>query len=108
MLSVLQASAWYPPAHYGGTEVYLTGLVRELRAHGIGSRVIAPLAPDESDGYQFDGATVRTYPVNSLPPRTELRGDQPHAGFERFRQLLAEERPDIYHQHSWTRGLGAA
>jgi glycosyltransferase involved in cell wall biosynthesis len=106
MVSILQASAWYPPVHLGGTEVYLAGLVRELRAHGVFSRIIAPLAPDLADGYQFDGATVRTYPVNPLASRAELRGDLPHTGFERFRRLLAEERPDIYHQHSWTRGLG--
>jgi glycosyltransferase involved in cell wall biosynthesis len=108
VISVLQASAWYPPAHLGGTEIYLSGLVRELRVHGIESRIIAPLAPDVADGYQFDGATVRTYPVNPLPSRAELRCDRPHAGFERFRRLLVEERPDIYHQHSWTRGLGGA
>lgn len=107
MISVLQASAWYPPLHVGGTEVYLTGLVRELRAHGVFSRIIAPLAPDVADGSQFDGATVRTYPVNPLPSQAELR-HLPHGGFERFRRLLAEERPDIYHQHSWTRGLGGA
>ena len=29
-------------------------------------------------------------------------------GFSRFREILAEERPDIYHQHSWSRGLGPA
>jgi glycosyltransferase involved in cell wall biosynthesis len=105
---ILQASAWYPPAHLGGTEIYLSGLVRELSAYGIASRIIAPLAPDSADGYQFDGTTVRTYSVNPLPSRAELRGDRPHAGFERFRRLLAEERPDIYHQHSWTRGLAGA
>src|SRR5439155_27076633 len=68
---------------------------------------IAPLAPEAADGFQFDGATVRTYPVNPLPSWVEWQGD-PHVGFERFRQLLTEERPDIYHQHSWTRGLGGA
>ncbi len=92
----------------GGTEVYLTGLVRELRAFDIGSRIIAPLAPEAVDGYEFDGTVVRTYPVNPAPSRAELRGGAPHRGFERFRQILAEEHPDIYHQHSWSRGLGGA
>ena len=88
--------------------MYLTGLVRELRARGISSRIVAPLGPEAADGYEFDGAVVRTYPVNSAPSRAELRGGAPHQGFERFRQILAEERPDIYHQHSWSRGLGGA
>ena len=108
MISVLQAAAWYPPRHVGGTEVYLTGLVRELRGFDIGSRIIAPLEAEAADGYEFDGTVVRTYPVNPAPSRAELRGGAPHQGFERFRQILAEERPDIYHQHSWSRGLGGA
>ena len=108
MISVLQATAWYPPRHRGGTEVYLTGLVRELRALDIGTRIVAPLAPEAVDGYEFDGTVVRTYRVNPAASRAELRDGGPHQGFERFRQILAEERPDIYHQHSWSRGLGGA
>ncbi len=108
MISVLQATAWYPPAHLGGTEVYLTGLVRELRDRGVLSRIVAPLGLQQADGYEYDGATVRTYTVNPAPSRAEMRGQAPHTGFERFCQILAEERPQIYHQHSWTRGLGAA
>src|SRR5438045_7628086 len=95
VISVLQASGWYPPTHLGGTEVYLTGLVRELHAFGVRSRVIAPLAPRIADGYQFEGTTVRTYAVNPRPTRAELRGKRPHAGFECFQQRLTEERPDI-------------
>lgn len=106
MVAVLQATAWYPPAHLGGTEIYLTGLVRELRAHGVVSRLIAPLAAGQPDTYEYDGATVRTYPVNPAPSRAELRGEVPHPGFARFCELLTEERPLVYHQHSWTRGLG--
>jgi glycosyltransferase involved in cell wall biosynthesis len=92
----------------GGTEVYLTGLVRELRSLNIGSRVIAPLAPEAADGYEFDGTVVRTYPVNPAPSRAEPRGGPPHQGFQRFCQILSEECPDIYHQHSWAHELGGA
>jgi glycosyltransferase involved in cell wall biosynthesis len=108
MVSVLHASAWYPPAHVGGTEVYLRGLVRELRAHCIYSRIVSPLGGQHPDSYEFDGTTVRTYEVNTAPSRAELQGIQPVQGLGRFREILMEERPDIYHQHSWTRGLGAA
>jgi glycosyltransferase involved in cell wall biosynthesis len=92
----------------GGTEVYVTGLVRELRPFDIGSRIIAPLGSEAADGYEFDGTVVRTYSVNPAPSGAELRGGAPHQGLERFCQILAEERPDIYHQHSWSRGLGGA
>jgi glycosyltransferase involved in cell wall biosynthesis len=92
----------------GGTEVYLAGLVRELRAHGIGSRIIAPLAPELADGYELEGTVVRTYSINPVPSRAERHRGVPHHGFVRFRQSLAEERPEIYHQHSWIRQLGGA
>jgi len=107
MISVLQASAWYPPDNIGGTEVYLSNLVAELRAQGVMSTIAAPLERQHPGGYRFDGSPVRTYAVNELPTRAELRGDQPHQGFSRFREILADVRPDIYHQHSWSRGLGA-
>ena len=106
-MRVLQATAWYPPLHLGGTEVYLTGLVRGLRSHGITSRIVAPLAPQADDGYVYDDAVVRTYPVNQEATQAELRGRKPHDSFELFYNILSEDGPDIYHQHSWTRGLGA-
>jgi glycosyltransferase involved in cell wall biosynthesis len=105
---VLQSTAWYPPASFGGTEIYLAGLIKELDNAGISSRVVAPLAPDHQDGYAFEGTKVRTYSVNETPSRAELSGAAPHAGFDRFVEILAEEKPDIYHQHSLSRGLGAS
>jgi glycosyltransferase involved in cell wall biosynthesis len=108
VVSVLHGSAWYPPAHLGGTEIYLTGLVRELRsAQGIESRIVAPLAPDIADAQQFEGTTIRTYEVKREPSRREFRRDDADSnGVARFREILEEEAPNIYHQHSWTRGLG--
>jgi glycosyltransferase involved in cell wall biosynthesis len=106
MISVLQSTAWYPPRHMGGTEVYLTSLVRELRTFEISSRVIAPLAPEAADRYEFDGTVVRTYPANPVPFAAKHRGESPQQGLERFRQILAEEQPEIYHQHSWIGDLG--
>ena len=107
MIRVLQATAWYPPNHLGGTEVYLTGLVRGLRSHSVMSRILAPLAPQAEDRYEYDGVVVRTYPVNQEASRSEFRAHRPHEGFSRFCEILREEQPDVYHQHSWTRGLGA-
>ena len=88
--------------------MYVNALIRELEAYDVSSRVIAPLAPKQPDGYVFEGATVRTYEVNDHPSRAELRGDFPPDTTSRFREILDEERPDIYHQHSWSRGLGGA
>jgi glycosyltransferase involved in cell wall biosynthesis len=108
VIRVLQASAWYPPQHFGGTEVYVSGLVRELRQQSVSSSIVKPSVSDMDDAHEFEGSVVRTYSVNDHPSRAELRGDMPHKGFRRFQELLLEENPDVYHQHSWTRGLGYA
>ncbi len=106
-MKVLQATAWYPPRHMGGTEMYVAGLVSGLRARGVDARVATPVEEGRTVDYDFDGVPVRTYPVDAEPRPGELAGCAPHAGFDAFVRLLKEERPDIYHQHSWTRGLGA-
>jgi len=106
MMSVLQATAWYPPHSVGGTEVYLSTLVRELLQCDVTSTIITPCERQESADYQFEGTTVKTYPVNTTATHAELRGSVPHKGFSRFSEILAEVRPDVYHQHSWSRGLG--
>ena len=92
----------------GGTEVYLTSLVRELRAFDIEARIIAPLGPEAADGYQFDGTVVRTYPGQSQRPRA------PSSVAERRIRVLnafARSSPKsariIYHQHSWVGELGS-
>jgi glycosyltransferase involved in cell wall biosynthesis len=46
-----------------------------------------------------------TYPVNHLPSAAERWGAA-HGRFEEFVALLKAHRGGIYHQHSWTRGLG--
>ena len=102
---VLQATAWYAPYHVGGTEVYVEGLVAALAARGVSSTVVTPRAPGAPERYGHAGHAVETYRVGAARP-DELRGGMPHEGFEAFRRLLADHRGAIYHQHSWTRGLG--
>ncbi|MEJ1933070.1 glycosyltransferase, partial [Nostoc sp. NIES-2111] len=86
----------------GGTEVYVSSLVRELLALGIRSRVVLP----EPDGGAFT-SDLRTYPVNANLILDELRLELPHLGFEHFVEHLKAAPNAIYHQHSWTRGCGA-
>lgn len=106
-LKVAQATAWYPPKTLGGTEVYVGGLIRELRKFGVESVVIAPRNETETGGANLSssGANVLTYPVPVAPAEDEIKRQRPHDGFESFMEILSSERPRIYHQHSWTRGL---
>ena len=103
---VLQATAWYPPDQMGGTEMYVSGLVKGLRDEQIDCTVIRPQGEGVSGGYVYDGGQVITYPVNALPSRMELRSGARHLGFDGFLESLRAARPAIYHQHSWSRGMG--
>ena len=106
-MKVLHASAWYPPHHLGGTEVYVAGLASQLRARGVDVRLVKPWHGAPIADGAHDGVPVRTYVVGAERTAAQFAGLAPHAGFETFETLLREERPDIYHQHSWTLGLGA-
>jgi glycosyltransferase involved in cell wall biosynthesis len=87
-IRVVQAVAWYPPGHVGGTEVYLSGLVGALHRSGIASTV---LVPSGGAPYRHGGVSVETYPDYDL---------------EAFTRRLTLHQGAIYHQHSWTGGCG--
>ena len=108
MISVVQASAWYPPKSMGGTEVYVSTLTRELRALGVRARVVVPCAPGEDDDYEFEGTTVWTYPVAPLSWRAKLGGEATHQNVDQFQRTLLAEGTGIYHQHSWAVELRVA
>jgi glycosyltransferase involved in cell wall biosynthesis len=106
-LRVVQATAWYPPFDLGGTEVYLEGLIDELRGLGVESSVLVPRHGAAANGdYVHDGTTVETYPVDAFPAPGELREGRPPLHFAAFQARLAAHTGAIYHQHSWSRGCG--
>ena len=105
-IRVVQATAWYPPYDIGGTEVYLEGLIGELRALGVESSVLVPRHPRAAGTYAHAGTPVETYPVNEVPASDEMRDGRPHLEFGEFRARLARRKGGIYHQHAWSRGCG--
>jgi glycosyltransferase involved in cell wall biosynthesis len=106
-MRIVQALGWYFPESLGGTEVYVAGLCRRLRAAGRDVRVAAPEAGAPGERiYEHDGIPVYRYPVPSRPTRDESQGVAPARGAERFHAWLARERPDVVHVHSFVTGLG--
>ena len=107
-MNILHALAWYFPESSGGTEVYVEALVRELRAFGMESRILAAADDGVERSYAHAGTPVSRYPAPPPPDRVEtVRGERPPPGFERFRAGLGQQRDvEIYHQHSWTTACG--
>ncbi|MDB5451808.1 MAG: glycosyl transferase family 1 [Caulobacteraceae bacterium] len=89
------ATAWYPPHHTGGTEVYLAELAANLGDLDVS--VLTPRMPGAMPSYRAEGVRVDTYvplAVDEAQSRAEFEG------------LLAARGAAIYHQHSWTPDCG--
>lgn len=82
-MNVIQASAWFPPDSFGGVEVYLDGLVEDLRAIDLNCKVAAARNQSQPTIEQYNATEVFRYP-----------------SLETFQAWLSENRSDIYHQHT--------
>lgn len=105
-MRVLHTLGWYFPESSGGTEVYVRALAKQLIPFGVHSNVAAPDGSgDTPHDTTIDDAPVHRYVVGPAT-RAEIAHDQPHRSFDAFCRWLDTHKPDIYHQHSWTRGCG--
>ena len=108
-MKIVQSVGWYVPDSLGGTEVYVAGLCRRLRAAGQEVLVAAPAPGADGDRtYEHDGIPVYRYPIPSAPSRAESQGLVAVRGAERFHRWLAGQRPDVVHAHTFVTGLGLA
>jgi glycosyltransferase involved in cell wall biosynthesis len=106
-VKIVQAVGWYFPGSLGGTEVYVAGLCRRLRAAGQEVLVAAPDAAHRDERtYEHEGVSVYRYPVPVASTREEVQGVVPARGAERFHRWLEAMRPDVVHAHTFVTGLG--
>jgi glycosyltransferase involved in cell wall biosynthesis len=84
-MNVIQASAWFPPDSFGGVEVYLEGLIRDLKALGLNSKVAAARSMSHSSIEQYQDIEVYRYPAQDL---------------KTFQTWLSSNKSEIYHQHT--------
>jgi len=106
-MKIVQAVGWYFPDSVGGTEVYVAGLCRRLRAAGQEVLVAAPDPAHAAERtYEHDGVPVYRYPIPASPTRDEVQGAVRVRGAERFHRWLEAERPDVVHAHTFVTGLG--
>ncbi len=105
-MKIAHLLGWYFPDSVGGTEVYVEGLCRRLRAEGHDVAIAAPDARRAGlQHYEHDGVRVFRYPIPSVPTRDEATHRVPVRGSDRLHQWLADQRPDVLHVHSLTTGI---
>jgi glycosyltransferase involved in cell wall biosynthesis len=106
-MKIAHLVGWYFPDSVGGTEVYVEGLCRRLRAAGHEVLVAAPDAHHAApERYDHDQVPVFRFAIPAAPTRDEAHQRVALRGAERFARWLADERPDILHVHSFTTGVG--
>ncbi len=88
-MNVIQTSAWFPPDSFGGVEVYLDGLVRDLSAIGLNCKVAAARSQIQPTFEQYNETEVYRYPSGDLGA---------------FQAWLAQNQGEIYHQHTLRSG----
>jgi len=103
-MKVLHVPYTFHPDPMGGTEVYVEGLIRQLRVLGIASAVAAPASQD--DAYEYRGILVRRYGISPKPRNLQaLYGEGDIDATINFSRILAMEQPNIVHLHAFTRGV---
>ncbi|MCU0547887.1 MAG: glycosyltransferase [Leptolyngbya sp. Prado105] len=90
-MNVIQASAWFPPDSFGGVEVYLEGLIQDLQALGLHSKVAAARSRDKTSIESYHDTEVYRYPTED---------------FKAFQTWLVSNQSEIYHQHTLRPGCG--
>ena len=103
-MRVVHSLGWYFPDTSGGTETYVAGLLHALNTMGVPGSVVAATAREAEECYSYDEVSVARYPVPTDGALSELRGLEPHRGFQKFQQMLQKQNADVYHQHTWSRG----
>ena len=103
-MKVIHVSFCFAPDPFGGTEVYVANLARDLQGLGVEVMVAAP--SEASRVYTIDGLRVRRYAVDSrITDVIELYGPGDALAATEFARILDEEMPDVVHLHAFTRGV---
>lgn len=103
-LRVVHCVGFYFPDSTGGTEVYVRDLVAALERSSVDNTIIAA-TDDAYNRYTWQGVDVVRYPIGA----TEQQRNPSAKGRDRrtlFQEIVEENKPDIFHLHSWTSGAG--
>ncbi len=103
-MKVIHIPFCFPPDPFGGTEVYVANLARDLQGLGVDAMVAAP--SETTRAYTTDGLCVRRYAVsNKVTDVAQLYGPGDLLAATEFAKILDEETPDLVHLHAFTPGV---
>jgi glycosyltransferase involved in cell wall biosynthesis len=103
-MKVIHVPFCFAPDPFGGTEVYVANLARDLQGLGVNAMVAAP--SETSRSYTIDGLQVRRYAVSDkVTDIVQLYGPGDLLAATEFAKILDEEMPDLVHLHAFTRGV---
>ncbi|MEO1294778.1 MAG: glycosyltransferase [Cyanobacteria bacterium J06636_16] len=94
------------PEACGGIQIHLDELIPYLEAKNIAGGILAAIDGKEAKSYIYNGVQVYRYPTFPTPPEQPNHGAFKHGNFHLFCEWLANEKPDVYHQHQWTPRCG--
>lgn len=101
-MRVCFVTANWPPEAVGGTEQVVTALARELRAHGVDVVAISGSdRPHDRDVVTDEHEGVAVHRLARLPDERDVGGFVRPRLLELVRDLLARQRPDVVHVHSF-------
>ncbi len=92
---------YYPDA-VGGTEIYVSALVRELSSLGHENVIAAPGRTEES--YIHEDIKVVRFQTSGKISLDRLYGEGDAQVADQFKRMLENEKPDVVHLHAFTSG----
>jgi len=99
-LKILHVLNTFLPSHVGGTEIYVSALVRELQKKGVEGEVIIPNFGSAQNGYYlYNNIGIHKYSEFSKPDRQLIQGKKIATGVVNFMSLVKKILPDIVHFH---------
>jgi glycosyltransferase involved in cell wall biosynthesis len=105
-MKIVYVLGWYFPDSSGGSEVYVNGLAREMKALGHEVLIAAPHDGQGELSYEHEGIPVWRYPAGGGQSKAEASGEAPGNSIKIFGDWIVRQKPDLVHFHSWTRGVG--
>jgi glycosyltransferase involved in cell wall biosynthesis len=106
-IKIIQCLVYYLPNRIGGIEVYVHSLNKSLLKKGFEIKVLVPDYPEEKKYPQeYDGIPIITYTEYLNTTKGEFQGITPGKGLPAFKEMLANEKPDIVHFHQLTSSNG--